>query len=176
MSSQMANYLVIRNPYSRAVSSFVNKFCGEDREKEFVRHVIDICGVDSPTFIDFLNYVERTQSSVMDPHWRRQTYIIDGISNVTFLKLESLESDMEQHAEVWGDRDSNILAAKTQSNNYESQLDGYSVPNMSADQLVQFKDKNGAFPEKSYFLTPEVKDLIRSAYRKDFERFQYAHI
>lgn len=167
-------FMLVRNPYSRAVSSYIDKFCGDDRHKDWVRHVVRSCGVESPTFIDFLTYVDRTPASQMDAHWRQQTHVIDRLSDITILKLENLEDDLERYKHVWGDRNKAILAQRHQSNSYDLELNEIDAASLTAASIVQLKKKHGVFPLKGAFLTPEAKGLVQSAYRSDFYRFGYA--
>ena len=170
---QMPVFMVVRDPYSRAVSAWIDKFCGADRHKSWVRQVLGAFGVESPTFMDFLRYVEATPHGEMNAHWRRQSLIIDAVPEVCFLRLESLQHDMEQHTDVWGDRDGSILSVRTQNNAYREVPGDPDASRMTAESLVRFREAHGAFPAKNSFLTPESRALIRSAWRKDFERFGY---
>ncbi len=169
-------FMVVRDPHSRAVSAFIDKFCGEDRDKDWVRHVVRSCGVESPSFLDFLGYVHRTPAGQMDAHWRRQTHAIEGVSDVTLMKLETLESDLEKHSQVWGDRNKAILARRCQSNTYSLELTEKDAASLTADTLIALKKRHGVFPTKRSFLTPQAKSLVQMAYRRDFDRFGYALI
>ena len=51
MGSNIKKFLVVRDPISRAVSGYVDKFCGEDRNTTWVREVVDACPSDSPSFV-----------------------------------------------------------------------------------------------------------------------------
>lgn len=175
MHPGMPYFLVTRDPYARAVSAFVDKLCGEDRNLPWVRKVVDACGVQSPTFLDFIAYVKRTPDSETNAHWRRQTYIIDDIPDITMLRLEALQEDMSGHAGAWSDRDPEILSRKTQHNAYEATLDAGAAAGMTAEELVAYKERQGVFPRKDAFLSPEAKSLIRDAYEKDFARFMHLY-
>lgn len=167
------NFILVRTPYDRAVSAFIDKFCGDDRDTPWVRDVVKACGVDSPTFIDFLNYVQRTSPRDLNPHWRQQSHAVQDVSDLTILKLETLEADFERHADVWGNRDKSILTRRHQCNTYNLDLNDMDATHLSAQTLVEIKKERGAFPPKGAFLTPEAKALIATAYQSDFDRFGY---
>ena len=169
----LRKFILARSPYDRAVSAYIDKFCGDDRNKDWVRNVVRSCGVESPTFIDFLNYLDQTPADQMDAHWRQQTHVIEGVSDITILKLENLELELETHSQAWGDRNNAIVSQRRQSNTYDLDLNETDATNLTANNIVRLKQKHGTFPAKRAFLTVQAKDLVQSAYRSDFDRLGY---
>ncbi|MCH2076393.1 MAG: sulfotransferase family protein [Rhodobacteraceae bacterium] len=173
MRAGTKKFLMIRDPISRAVSGYVDKLCGEDRDTHWVRHVIDSCPSDSPSFAEFVDYLHRnrTNDAEFDAHWRRQTYVIDGLEDITFLRLEKMTEDMAKYENVWGDRDALLLASKRQSNSYNAAVSEGDMTHTSAAEVIAFKEAHGSFPKKEAFLNDEIRGLLREVYEKDFERF-----
>jgi Sulfotransferase family len=80
----MFRFAVVRNPYDRLVSGFVDKFCGGDLQKPWVQDIVNSAGAMSGgghtiSFAQFLDYLSTTDESRINPHWRRQTYVLDDV-------------------------------------------------------------------------------------------------
>lgn len=169
--------LVTRNPYERVVSAFVDKFCGEDMNTKMVNEVISKKRRGEEfSFHDFLNYLISEPEERQDPHWRRQTYVVDNINIDFFVRLESIKEDLTSLSWLVGDENLYLLNKKRQSNNYRRNLEWskYDVAELSQKDIIRIASKIGSFPDYSDFLEKvEIRDKVEVIYSKDFEVLPY---
>lgn len=163
---------VVRHPEDRVVSGFVDKICGEDRDEPWVRAVRDAGGTDGEiTFEGFLGYLERAGDDC-DPHWRRQSYVMEGHALDAFARVERLEEDFRAVADRVGGAHLGLFARRFQSNPY----DAAAAPDMTrrtSREIMDWREAHGAFPPKAAFLTDATRARIRRIYAADFARLPY---
>lgn len=180
-SNKSAEYFricVVRNPYDRIVSAYLDKFCSEGRygrEAPYVQRMLRELGRSELTFREFLAYVRSTDEEVHATHWRRQTYLLEGQRIDAFVRLEALYDEMARHAEIVGVDHLSILQAKLQAtssgrNDERLVQDMTDVPNL---QIAAQRLASGHFPPRASFLTPEAREQIRDIYALDFARLPY---
>ena len=169
---------VVRHPEDRVVSGFVDKICGEDRREPWVREVVAAAGGEGRvTFASFLDYLERTPDEICDPHWRRQTHILEGHRIDAFVRLEALAADFAAVAARVGSEHLDVFARRLQSNPYDPALAAAALaadmPARGQAEVIAWRETHGAFPPKEAFLTPETRGRIRRIYAKDFALLPY---
>lgn len=97
----------------------MDKICGDDREAPWVRAVREGGGTGGDiTFEGFLDYLERA-GDACDPHWRRQSYVMEGHAIDAFVRLERLEEDFRAVAYRVGGAHLGLFAPRLQSNRYD---------------------------------------------------------
>lgn len=173
------NFAVVRHPDDRAVSGFVDKICGEDRDEPWAREVVERAGKDGAlSFNGFLDYLEFVDEGACDPHWRRQSYIFGDRRMDAFVRLEHLEEDFRKIARRVGDAHLGVFGDKRQVNRYDPALQAAAMaanaPDMPSTELIAWAAEHGAFPPKEAFLTPAVRARIRRIYARDFDVLPYA--
>ncbi|TGG95244.1 hypothetical protein E4656_02145 [Natronospirillum operosum] len=168
--------LVCRNPYDRVVSGFIDKFCGDDKNKPWVREIIEHYGSGGAiSFNQFLDHLLDAPEEAHNRHWRRQTYIIDGQNIDAMIRLEHLLEDFEANRHLFGDADFGPLTSKSQSNQYAASFPAdINVVNRTNLELVGLKNEHQAFPPKKQFLNDETIGKINRIYAEDFERLPYS--
>ena len=180
-SSGSADYFricVVRNPYDRVVSGYLDKFCSEGRygrEAPYVQRMLCELGRSQLTFRQFLAYLRSVDEDVCASHWRRQTYILEGQRVDAFVRLEALHDEMARHAQVVGTKHLPLLHMKLQATRIgtdhgTSVLDMTDVPSL---QIAAQRRSSGSFPPRASFLTPEMREQIREIYALDFKRLPY---
>jgi hypothetical protein len=174
-SAKFKKFIIVRNPADRIVSAFIDKLCGDDAATSWVQEVVSEGGhAGAISFDQFLRYLSRHGDEELNPHWRRQTYVIDGLHDVEFLPLERLGEEMAARREVWGDRPKLAATAKAQSNEYRPW--GISPPDLRqlpSGEIVRLKEKFGSFPAKAEFLDESAIGQIKEIYQKDYRRLPY---
>jgi len=170
---------VCRNPYSRAASAFLDKFCGSDRDHEYVRSIgRKIRKSGDISFLEFLECIDSQDEARLDPHWRRQTYILEGKEVDHFIRLENLKADLITLSNIVGSDFIGIVDMELQSTGVEKAcLDGQvaniDLSRIRASKIIAMKSQFGAYPSKNSLLTAAAKKLIERIYEKDFERLPY---
>lgn len=164
---------VVRHPADRAVSAFLDKFCGEDRDMPWVREAAAAMEGE-PTFERFLDYVAATDDAAQNTHWRRQSYLLEAFRVDAFVRIERLEGDFAAVASRVGADRLGLLTQRLQRTAYgqatEAPSDFSRVP---AAEIVAWSEANGGAPPKSAFLNERTRARIADVYARDFAALPY---
>ena len=167
--------MVCRNPHHRAASAFDDKFCGADVDKSFVQEMVKEAGADGDiTFNQFLTYLARTPDKAHNGHWRRQTYVVDGLTVDHFIRIEHLAQDLEAVNHVFPAA-SFAEGVHFQRNIYAQEESPYpsDVTDIPASEIRRIKSETGVSPPKNAYLTSRTKETLRQIYCEDFKRLPY---
>lgn len=171
---------VVRDPFDRLVSGYVDKFCGDDLNLSYVKEVIeeisakDLNGNHEITFAQFVDYLLRKDLIDVDPHWRPQTYILKGIDLDEVIELKDMSSKLPELSSKLGFESNINLTQRRQSNSYgkiKNLQDLKEVYNITNTELIKFKTENGFFPEKDAFYNEDIKQKVKTIYKDDFDAF-----
>ncbi len=171
-------FAVVRNPEDRAVSAFLDKFCGDNRDTSWVRTAAAAAHPDSdPSFMDFLAYIDCVDEAACDPHWRRQSYVLDARVLDAFVRLEHLAEDFRAIADRVGDAHFGKLELKLKRN--LSAIDAAAAPpvgdmtGLRASEIAAWRAARGYFPPKDALVTDVSRAQIRRAYARDYALLPY---
>ena len=107
---------VARDPYRRIVSAYLDKVCGDGRGAGWVQAVIHEAGCDGAlSFEQLLGYLEAVNERVCNPHWRRQTYVLDDQRVDAFVRVERLQEEMSMLADIVGTAHLPMLGERLQT-------------------------------------------------------------
>lgn len=169
---------VVRNPYDRIVSAYLDKLCSEGRfgrEAPYVQRMLSDLGRSELTFREFLAFLRTVDEEQCAIHWRRQTFLLEGQRIDAFVRLEALHEEMARHAHIVGAEHLDILKKKMQATR-TARCDAAAAPDLTDMpnlQIAAERRANGRFPSRASFLTPETRKQIREIYALDFERLPY---
>ncbi len=150
----------VRNPYTRILSAWLNKFLPkhslpkfvaiQNEVSEYARLQLKMDPANSPSFYAFLHWIQHSGSTyVKDEHWLSQTDIVGSdISIYDFVgRFETLEKDIEHVLKLLR-CDASFPPARGLLTNANSKIDMY--------------------------YTPREISLVKSIYQKDFETLGYS--
>jgi hypothetical protein len=183
-------FAFVRNPWSRLVSSYLNRIVDKGVEYRNVMKRLSrgpwfrldkrmryyarkwACGVGWPESaeITFREFVVRELCAMpamdMDPHWRPQ-YSFLGSHEPDFIgRFERLAEDLAALCDRLGAAPD--LPALNRSR-YAARHDGGCFADCTQAELRAMK----AMPGYRQFYTPELVDMVAKVYAKDIERFGY---
>lgn len=183
-SADYFKFTVVRSPWQRLTSAYLNKFVDVDKPSELMlsaRTAIE--GVyslknqsadyqKSITFRQFLNYIVETDDQYLDVHWRPQHTFFRNIDLDFIGKLENLSSDfayIRERLNIGEDMtlpQKNVTTYKNVSNLVDDCSDLYpsELKKLSSRPIAQF------------FYTPDLIDLVKSRYKSDFEQLGYGDL
>ena len=168
---------VTRHPGPRLVSAYLDKFCSGEPVLPFIRAVLDAIGRDDPSFLDLIGYLETVDERACNPHWRRQTYVLDGRHIDDIVPLESLHAGMTRLADVVGADHLPLLKKRLQvtdgAGSVRPAAPVVDASALSSTEIAAHRAATGRFPPAASFLTPETTPRIRRIYAEDFARFGY---
>jgi len=173
-------FAIVRDPYARLVSGYVDKLCGKDLTTKWVQRVVQAVNAkankDTVTFEEFVAYLESNDNDTVNGHWRRQSFSFELYEIDAFVRIEHLLDDLRPVCERVGvECDEELLGTRRQTNPYGKQLDlsPNEVARMTNRQLIELKEKTGQFPQKDAFYTPELRARVAKIYERDFELLPY---
>jgi hypothetical protein len=173
---------VVRNPYDRLVSGYVDKFCGKDLKKSWVRKVLKEVNSKDPkgnyqiTFSQFVDYLLNHDLEKVNSHWRGQTYILKDVKLDEVIHLENMSVRLPELSQKLGFESSINLAKRRQSNNYENKeniKDLVDVFDISNTDLIAYQKTNGSFPKKDTFYNDSLRQKVKTIYKDDFDAFDF---
>jgi hypothetical protein len=173
----------VRDPYDRIVSAYVDKFCGDDLFKPWVQVVISIVNKGSDekndiNFTQFVDYPISTNNDIVNPHWRRQSFIMLDVKIDKFINLNTVKKDLFEISELLKVKNNVKSGAPNQSQAYgviDKPIESLFVGDRSNNELIKEKDKAGLFPAKEQFYNTELKEKVQEVYKEDFVRFSFEY-
>jgi len=180
--------IVVRNPYTRVVSAYTNKFIGSNG---LIKKTLREKNIENPiqgdSFLSFLKLLkhlkEKNLLNKSDGHVYEQCFGMPGKdSSLDIVKLESFEDELLRFYEKFSTKE---LANKTKKqfekeamhiNKTKVKTVEFPVSFLSKDVIsnYDFSDGKAAFPPYEAFFTKEAQDLVYEIYKKDFEVFGYS--
>ncbi len=166
---------VTRHPDRRLVSAYLDKFCTGAPRPAFVEEVVRAIGRDDPSFRDLLGYLETVEERACNPHWRRQTYVLDRQHVDDFVRLEDMRTEMTRLADIVGTGHLPLLGGRLQATRgvEGDAADGEDASALTSAEIAAYRRARGRFPPAASFLTPETSARIRRIYAADFARLGY---
>ena len=172
-------FTVVRNPYRRALSMFVNKFIGNNMMKDkFKNNNIEI---KNNSFIAFLNGLKCAKNknilNGIDLHYCEQVYQM--LDNLHFVKLENFKSEI---------KDTYLKIIKINQDDFFKRLDTLlendGIMNQNKTSYINNSYENATYKEFNHilnipsfeaFYNKEAQDLVFEIYKNDFLRFGYTY-
>ncbi|MXN67396.1 hypothetical protein GR183_21015 [Stappia sp. GBMRC 2046] len=182
LSEQPPVPVVIRNPYERLASAFLQKFVTSSKNTPVVRKMEALIGMSIPD-VTFSGFVEKYadimmegRASEIDPHFLPQSYFLDGISNPVIFDLEEVDEALRLVESQPVKDPVRTHSVRERLNNNSAQFEGalQDIPHLTVRELhknlregVRFS-YNDLFDRESYERLKEVfdADLILSTLRQ----------
>lgn len=165
-------FTVLRNPYSRLVSLFLDKFVDKTPVAwNFYRQSNNIFDLDKITFFDFVDFLYRTPSAVQaDIHWRRQEDFLiyknyDDYFN--FEDFQVIEDTLNAKLKL------ELIDTRQITKHGRDQHRAISTQDFSktpVDELKLLKQK-GHIPDVDSMLSSSIKPMIDKIYQADFKLY-----
>lgn len=171
-------FLVTRNPYSRAVSMYVDKYCylEEKRSDKWGKAKLD----KNLTFLKFLDQVRDRGGLRKSHHYQTQCYHInknkhfrvDDITTLSKLKIEDKDEGLLSHYKTYvPDLDQSILLNAIVESKKIPNRSPYGTETKYSSRII-FYNKPLTHTKDS-FLTRSAKRKIYKMYEEDFLKLGY---
>lgn len=168
---------VVRDPFARSVSAYLEKFCTENRHRSWAAEVVAAAGQDGGlSFSQFVRYLEQTDNATVNRHWRRQTFVIDFFGDgVEMVRLEHLAQDI---AALDPPLPEALRAPPNRNTNPYRDSDPWIAGDTAAadlpnTELIALHEGGAPTPRPEDFLSNEIMARLRMVYARDFERLPY---
>jgi len=166
--------VVVRDPYGRALSAYFSKFVGPDQaiaERAMATGLAASLAPgatrDDVTFADFVEYLARTSSRVLDEHWRPQSDFLVG-SYTRVVRFEHLDHDTEFLAQRG-------LALTPSRDRAPSKLQNDLGPGWgerTAGRVRTLRRRRGVLPARENMYDDRLRELVRERFAEDVELFE----
>lgn len=154
--SKIFKFCLVRNPYTRVLSAFLNKILLYSRTRKKCLTELEDRETESLSFIQFLRQIRGQSSLEMNLHWRPQTDLLFW-SHIDYQFVGHLENFKGDFEEVIQKIFSQAATA---------------IPTIPIQKRAPHATH--ASSQLSKFYTPEAIDLVREIYREDFLNFNYS--
>jgi hypothetical protein len=140
------SFTFVRNPFSRIVSLYVNKFLDKDKIAkvgfEYENYLGGIFHQDM-SFLDFISIIANIPDKISEKHFMGQAYLIKQVPKLDYIgKLENIKND------------------------YETLSEKFSLPEL------HHVNKSPKYNYKQY-LCKDTIEIIYKRYKNDFRVFDY---
>jgi hypothetical protein len=184
ISDTFKTFVLVRNPYLRAVSMYINKYIGENSHIKKSMKSKNVNNNHGESFTSFLLFLKELKHinliNKLDGHIYEQSYNMNiSINNITVIKLENFEKDIK-HFYNKNFKNDNVLINKINNLFSESGIlhSNKTKINPETNNLIEnvanfvFTDKQN-IPTYDTFYNKETKKLVEEIYKSDFKLFGY---
>lgn len=173
-------YILVRNPYSRIVSMFTNKYCGGDGHN-LLYNKMNLKNDNFLHFVEFIYDLKKTNKlNNFDIHISEQNHnLIKPIYDCKILKLESFDEDI---IKMYSNNNLKNLLPRVKEllkeyNNDNSKKNSTKINN-NTDNLIDYKlhiynKDSEIFPDYKKFYGKIIKEKVYNIYSNDFTMFHY---
>jgi hypothetical protein len=177
----LKRFVLVRNPYTRVVSMFMNKFIGTNSHiKRNLREKKIENPVKGESFFSFLKLLQHLKKqnllNKVDGHVSEQVFNFPSDSDITIMKLENLEEDFVKFYENSFDTKELFQRAQKMFEKDDMHINRTKIKKVSGSNVThqEFKDEKCASPPYEDFYNTEAKDIVYEIYKEDFKRFEYS--
>ena len=161
---------VVRNPYTRVVSMFTNKFMGLPKASTLYKHI----QLPKDTFFEFVKHLYTIRKELIrfpDVHVRPQkrTYA----PKDTIIKLENLNEEL---LKAYDNPHTADLLPKVKLFLEKTSKFNNTRRNSSTEYIYDQEFPTGVmlnWPDYKYFYNKQIKSIVFETYKKDFKFFGY---
>lgn len=167
---------IVREPYTRAVSSFLHllKFLHFERQYavDFISNNGKLKTKAQYSFKEFLDILIQNDINNINMHWSSQIHALE-LNNIVQPNIVKLENSQEEIAalEIELNLRKSNFEFLTKSKHHIKSKPNFVKENYAYEQLDW--SKADTLPNYKSFYNEETKKLVAEIYQKDFERYKY---
>lgn len=179
INSNYFKFVIVRNPWARLVSTYLNLFVRFHEHGRPTDLVIDsvkyVSGEDvknrdsiNITFEELVKYLCATEDRYLDQHCIPQYLFLGGIKNDFIARMENLSEDLQQ---IQTKLNISLELPKLNKTEYSSLSN--KEQDFSKLSASEFRNWKTVLPDYKQFYTPKLIDLVAQRYAEDIEMFGY---
>lgn len=178
-TSKMKKMVLVRNPYTRAVSMYMNKFIGSNSH---IKKSMKEKGVSNPikgeSFFSFLKFLEHLKKNNLlnkvDGHMYEQVHSLPSDESIKVVKLENMEDELSEFFKSFSTKEllnkSEKMFKKDDMHINKTKTKEKAKANVTHHE---FKEEKAVSPPYDAFYNSEARELVYQIYKDDFKRFGY---
>jgi hypothetical protein len=184
-TKSVPKFILVRNPYLRAVSMYINKYVGENSHIKRSMKEKNVVNEHGESFLSFLKFLkdlkERNLLNKIDGHMYEQSHEYNSKDNLIVIKLENFEKEIKKFYRKKFKDDTGFLSkidGLFAENNKTYHTNTTKIHN-DAEQTdvskVEFTDKKSIIiPNYDVFYNDKTKKLVETIFHDDFVNFGYS--
>lgn len=173
---------IVRNPFSRAVSSFFgipkryyfNDYFPYEIKKieKFLHRKLPSKYGETLSFSEFIQYLEQVDISNVDIHWREQLHPLErkGIVKPKIIKIENSHNELKEFEKSNGLNITDL--SKITHSNHHLKRDTMNLE-FWGEKRIKYQH-NFKYPEYMNFYNESLKNQVFNIYEKDFIAYGYS--
>jgi hypothetical protein len=185
--TKIKQFILVRNPYLRAVSMYINKYVGENSHIKKSMKEKDVTNKYGESFLSFLKFLKSLKKknllNKIDGHMYEQSYEYNPNDKIQIIKLENFEEGIKKFYRKKFKEDTSFLNKVDElfSENIKSYFSNKTKIQNNSEQKdvtnVEFSEKmDVVIPNYNGFYNKETKELVDSIFHDDFVNFEYEKI
>ncbi|WP_034194498.1 MULTISPECIES: sulfotransferase family 2 domain-containing protein [Burkholderia] len=166
--------VVLRDPFERVVSAYLNKFTEILPDELFVHELVEYVwraqrgkprpsSTSSITFREFITHLCAFPDEQLDPHWRSQSAFLTEKPTI-FLRMEALRDQWISHPLL---REIELKTYAPHATKSDLNV-GINVLDVSGEAFLGFKEICGQFPASSQFRDLDLVERVRTRFAQDY--------
>lgn len=180
--------IVVRNPYTRVISAYMNKFVGSNG---LIKKTLAEKKIENPfqgdTFYSFLKLLKHLHEKKLlnksDGHIYEQVYGMPPIdSSLHIVKLENFEQELLNFYDKFSSKEllnktkKQFEKEKMHVNKTTKKNDAFPAAFFCKEAVINhdFSDGKIVYPPYEAFFTKEAQDIVYEIYKNDFRTFGYS--
>jgi len=182
--TKIKQFILVRNPYLRAVSMYINKYVGENSHIKKSMKEKDVTNKYGESFLSFLKFLKSLKKknllNKIDGHMYEQSYEYNPNDKIQIIKLENFEEGIKKFYRKKFKEDTSFLNKVDElfSENIKSYFSNKTKIQNNSEQKdvtnVEFSEKTDVvIPNYNGFYNKETKELVDSIFHDDFVNFEY---
>ncbi|MEM7714853.1 MAG: sulfotransferase family protein [Cyanobacteria bacterium P01_A01_bin.68] len=179
INSDYFKFVIVRNPWARLVSTYLNlfvRFHEHGRPTDLVRDSVKyISGEDlkdrdliNITFEQLIDYLCATEDRYLDQHCIPQYLFLGGVNNYFLARMENLSKDLQ-----YIEKNLNLSLELPNLNKTEYSYSSNGQQNFEKISASDIRNWKTTLPDYKQFYTPELIYLVSQRYAQDIEMFGY---
>ena len=177
-------FILVRDPYLRAVSMYINKYVGENSHIKRSMKEKNIVNEFGESFLSFLKFLkdlkERNLLNKVDGHMYEQSHEYNPKDNLLIVKLENFEKEIKRFYRKKFKHNTEFLSkidGLFSENNKSYHTNTTKIHNTAQHtdvSNVEFTDKKSiVIPNYDVFYNDKTKGLVEMIFHDDFVNFGY---
>lgn len=180
-SDEYFRFAVLRDPASRLLSAYWEKFVVNRMDKGNLQHTLPvICAIHEHmlgeeadadigiTFAQFVNYIKSTPADKLDTHWKHQSKYVENINISAFYDQKNLTPLYERLSDLCGYEISPNKSNVSNSGKGEFVAQAY---DMLPSELIMHSGVS-----KESFFSKSIISSIKECYKKDYELLEMCEV
>ena len=182
--SKTKRFILVRNPYLRAVSMYINKYVGENSHIKRSMKEKDVTNRVGESFLCFLKFMQDLKKknllNKIDGHMYEQSYDYNPNDKIQIIKLENFEEGIKKFYRKKLKEDTSFLSkvdglfAENTKSYYANKTKIQDTSEQKEVLNVDFNEKSDVvIPNYNGFYNKETKELVDTIFHDDFVNFGY---